>query len=284
MKVLDLWYFAVEAEMLISSVKDAGIRRRAIKHLAKARESSTSEGLFPKLVGDSGGSPIIKDQLPAIFHWKGHPPGEIHPDVSAGFARYRETLAPDHRMLLDRYEIKDAAVKVVGVGSVGTACWMMLLMAGEGDPLILQVKEARASVLEAYAGKSVYPNHGQRVVNGHRLMQPASDIFLGWTEGRLGRHFYVRQLRDVKIKLAVETFDTAEMTLFAQCCGYSLALSHARSGDPAVISGYLGKSDVFDKALATFSVAYADQNEKDHAALKRAIRDGKVEAVVEKAK
>ena len=126
MKVLDLWYFAVEAEMLIASVKDPGIRRRAIKHLAKARESSTSEGLFPKLVDDSGGSPVIKDQLPAIFHWKGHTAGEIHPDVRDAFARYRETLAPAHRMLLDRYEIKDAAVKVVGVGSVGTACWMML--------------------------------------------------------------------------------------------------------------------------------------------------------------
>jgi uncharacterized protein (DUF2252 family) len=284
MKVLDLWYFAVEVEMLIAGIKDAGIRRGAIKNLAKARESSTSEGLFPKLIGDSGGSPIIKDQLPAIYHWKGHTAGEIHPDVKDAFARYRETLTPNHRMLLDRYEIKDAAVKVVGVGSVGTRCWMMLFVAGEGDPLILQVKEARASVLEADAGKSVFPNHGQRVVNGHRLMQPASDIFLGWTEGRGGRHFYIRQLRDVKIKFAVETFDTARMIVFAECCGYSLALSHARSGDAAMISGYLGKSDSFDKAIAAFSIAYADQNEKDHAALKRAIRDGKVQAVIEKAK
>ena len=282
-KVLDLWYFAIEAEMLISGIEDAGIRRRAIKGLAKARESSTSEGLFPKLIDDSGGSPRIKDQLPAIFHWKDHAPGEVHPGVREAFARYRETLTPNHRMLLDRYEIKDAAVKVVGVGSVGTACWVLLLMAGGEDPLILQVKEARASVLEGFAGKSVYPNHGQRVVNGHRLMQPASDIFLGWTEGSR-RHYYVRQLRDVKIKFAVETFGTAEMTLFAQWCGYSLALSHARSGDAAMISGYLGKSDAFDKAIAAFSIAYADQNEKDHAALKRAIRDGKVEAVIEIAK
>ena len=163
-------------------------------------------------------------------------------------------------------------------------CAVILLMAGGGEPLILQVKEARASVLEDYAGKSVYPNHGQRVVNGHRLMQPASDIFLGWTEGKLGRHFYFRQLRDVKIKPAVETFGTAEMTLFAGFCGHSLALSHARSGDPAVISGYLGKSDVFDEAVAAFSVAYADQNEKDHAVLKRAIQDGKIEAVIEEPK
>ena len=284
MKVLDLWYFALGTEMLIAGIKDAGIRHSAIKRLERAHESNTSEGLFPKLIDASGGSQVIKDQLPAIFHWKGHTAGEIHPDVSDAFARYRETLAPNHRVLLDRYEIKDAAVKVVGVGSVGTACWMMLLMAGEGDPLILQVKEARASVLEAYAGKSVFPNHGQRVVNGHRLMQPASDIFLGWIKGRGGRHFYIRQLRDVKIKFAVETFDTARMILFAQSCGYSLALSHARSGAPAVISGYLGKSDAIDKALAVFSIAYADQNEKDHAVLKRAIRDGKVKAVIEKAK
>jgi hypothetical protein len=157
-------------------------------------------------------------------------------------------------------------------------------MADAGDPLILQLKEARASVLEAYAGASVFPNHGQRVVCGHRLMQPASDILIGWTLGPRGRHFYVRQLRDVKIKFPVETFDTARMTVFAQCCGYTLALSHARSGDPVMISGYLGKSDEFDKALAIFSMAYADQNEKDHAVLKRAIRDGKVEAVVEAAK
>jgi uncharacterized protein (DUF2252 family) len=284
MKVLDLWYFALDAEMLISTIEDPGIRRRVIKRVAKARESSTSEGIFPKLVEESGGSPLFKDQLPAIFHWKDHAAGEVHPNVREAFAQYRETLTPAYRMLLDRYEIKDAAVKVVGVGSVGTACFVLLLMAGGGEPLILQVKEARASVLEAYAGKSVYANHGQRVVNGHRLMQPASDIFLGWTEGKLGRHFYARQLRDVKIKPAVETFGAAEMTHFAQWCGWSLALSHARSGDPAVISGYLGKSDVFDEAIAAFSIAYADQNEKDHAVLQRAIRDGKIEAVVEEPK
>ncbi|HUN63911.1 MAG TPA: DUF2252 domain-containing protein [Candidatus Sulfotelmatobacter sp.] len=284
MKVLDLWYAAVESETVISSVKDAGIRRGAIKNLAKARESSTSEGIFPKLIADPGGEPVIKDHLPAIFHWKGHIAGKIHPDVMDIIIRYRKTLAPNYRMLFDHYEVKDAAAKVVGVGSVGTLCWIILLMAYEGDPLILQVKEARASVLENYAGKSMYPNHGQRVVNGHRLMQPASDIFLGWTQSRRGHHFYVRQLRDVKMKFAVETFHKDRMIIFAECCGYSLALSHARSGPAALISGYLGKSDTFDKALAKFSIAYADQNEKDHAALKRAIRDGKVKAVIEKEK
>ena len=284
MTVLDLWYSAVEVETLIAGIKDPGIRHRAIKRLEKERASSTSEGIFPKLTAVSGGAPVIKDNLPAIFHWKGHVAGRIHEDVQRTFDRYRESLRPAHRILLDRYEIKDAALKVVGVGSVGTACWVMLFVADEGDALILQVKEARASVLEGHAGKSVFPNHGQRVVNGIRLMQPASDIFLGWTEGRLGRHFYVRQLRDVKIKMAVETFGAAEMALFARWCGHSLALSHARSGDPALISGYLGRSDAFDEALAAFSVAYADQNERDHAALKRAIRAGKVKAIIEKAK
>jgi uncharacterized protein (DUF2252 family) len=285
MKVRDLWYLEVELEMLISGVKDAGIRQRAVKEVAKARESSTSEGLFPKLVDDAGGSPIIKDQPPTIFHWKGMSPGEVHRGVMQVFVRYRQSLTPASRVLLDRYEIKDAAHKVVGVGSVGTSCWVLLLTDAEGDPLILQIKEARESVLEKYAGKSVYPNHGERVVNGHRLMQPASDIFLGWTEGGIGgRHYYVRQLRDVKIKLPVETYNKSRMTLFVQCCGHSLALSHARSGDAAVISGYMGKSDVFDNSLAAFSVAYADQNEKDHAALKRAIRAGKLKAVFEEAK
>jgi hypothetical protein len=186
--------------------------------------------------------------------------------------------------LLDRYELRDAAIKVVGVGSVGTGCWVALFTDGDGNSLVLQAKEARASVLEAYAGKSVFPNHGQRVVNGQRLMQPVSDIFLGWAEGRPGHHGYIRQLRDIKIKLAVETFGKAEMLLDAKWCGHTLALSHARSGDPALISDYLGKSDAFDKAIAAFSVAYADQNDQDYAALKRAISGGKLKAVIEKPK
>ena len=154
-------------------------------------------------------------------------------------------------------------------------------MAGEGDPLFLQVKEARASVLEPYAGPSGFPNHGQRVVDGYRIMQPASDIFLGWTAGSRNRHFFIRQLRDIKVSVRLETFGPAEMDLYATWCGRALALSHARSGSAALLSGYMGKSEGFDQALASFSVAYADQNEKDHAALKRAIRDGKVEAQVE---
>ena len=157
------------------------------------------------------------------------------------FANYRDSLPDDRRVLLDRYELKDITIKVVGVGSVGTVCAIGLLMAGERDPLFLQFKEAGPSVLEAYAGKSVYANHGQRVVQGHRLMQSSSDVFLGWTEGKLGRHYYVRQLRDAKVKFAVETFGSAEMLVFAGACGWTLARAHARSGEPAVIAGYLGE-------------------------------------------
>jgi uncharacterized protein DUF2252 len=161
----------------------------------------------------------------------------------------------------------------------------MLFMAGEGDPLFLQVKEARRSVLETYPGASVFPNSGQRIVNGYRLMQPASDMFLGWTEGALERHHYfVRQLRDIKISIRVETFGAHEMDLYATWCGRALALAHARAGCSSTLSGYMGKSDTFDQALAEFSVAYADQNERDHAALEKAVRSGKVKAVFEQSK
>jgi uncharacterized protein (DUF2252 family) len=281
MKVLDLWYRAVDAEEAISAITDSRIRKRVARRLAKARGQSVAEDLFPKLATSSGRTAVFKAALPTTFHFEGHRPGHIAPPVADKFTRYRRSLRPSYGQLLDRFELKDAAIKVVGVGSVGTATWVVLLMAGEGDPLILQFKEARASVLEAFAGKSVYRNPGQRVVTGHRLMQPASDMLLGWSTGADGRHYYVRQLRDAKVKFAVERFGSAELRLFAWWCGYSLAISHARSGDPALISGYLGKSAVFDEALASFSVAYADQTEQDHAALRRAIRAGKVKALVE---
>ena len=156
-------------------------------------------------------------------------------------------------------------------------------MAGDADPLFLQVKEARASVLEAFTRKSVFPNHGQRIVNGYRLMQPSSDMFLGWTRGTGAQHrdFFIRQLRDVKISPMVEIFGAVDMRYYALWCGKVLALSHARSGNSAVLSGYMGKSDVLDQAICSFSIAYAEQNEKDHAALDRAVRSGSVKAVFE---
>jgi hypothetical protein len=172
-------------------------------------------------------------------------------------------------------------IKVVGVGSVGTACWVGLLMTGDGEPLFIQVKEARKSVLEPYVGESIYPNSGQRIVNGYRLMQPFSDPFLGWTVGKQGKHFFFRQLRDVKISLKVETFGKSEMMSYADWCGQALALSHARSGDASIISGYMGNSNTFDNAIAEFSFAYADQNEKDFVSFKQAINSGKIEAEFE---
>ena len=281
---LDLWYSSVDIEKVLATINDPEMRKRGIKRIQKERARRVEEDLFPTFKQAAGTPLVIEDQHPTIFHLKGHRSGQIHPDTEEAFALYRDSVAPSTRALLDRYELRDAAIKVVGVGSVGTACAVALLADGDGNPLVLQVKEARVSVLEAYAGKSVLPNHGQRVVNGQRLIQPVSDIFLGWTKTRLGRHFYIRQLRDIKIKFAVETFGKAMMLLDAKWCGHTLALSHARSGDPALISGYLGKSDAFDEAIEAFSVAYADQNDKDYAALKRAISSGKLEAVIEERK
>jgi len=279
LKSLELWYRALSAEELMAGLPSK-LRKRGLKRIEKEKARSRGEEMFPKLVEHKGDQPIIKDQLPTIFHRKDVPPGQVQQTLVDAFAVYRRTLPSAYESLFDRYQLRDAAIKVVGVGSVGTACFVLLFTAGEDDPLFLQVKEARASVLERYAGASVFPNHGQRVVDGYRRMQPASDIFLGWSEGPK-RHFFIRQLRDMKLSLMVETFGRAEMEIFAGWCGKALALSHARSGSAAAISGYLGKSDVADRAIAAFSMAYADQNESDHAALKRAVRTGKVPAVFE---
>jgi uncharacterized protein (DUF2252 family) len=279
LKTLELWYQAMEVPELIAGLPSA-LRQRVQKRIKKEQAKSRGEELFPKLAEQRGNLHVIKDQLPTIFHHKDHPPGEVQQAVRDVMAAYVETLPSAYQSLTRRYELKDAAIKVVGVGSVGTACWVLLFMAGDNDPLFIQVKEARASVLEPYAGKSAFPNHGQRVVDGCRRMQSSSDMFLGWSRGPK-RDFFIRQLRDMKIGPMVETFGQAEMEIYAAWCGRALALSHARSGNAAMISGYMGKSDAFDRAMAAFSKAYADQNEKDHAALDRAVRRGKVKAVFE---
>jgi uncharacterized protein (DUF2252 family) len=279
MKTLELWYRALTADELLETM-DASLRKRALKRIEKEQAKSRGEELFPKLVEHKGAMPIIRDQLPTIFHAEGQPPGKIQRVVLDALTNYRQTLSHSSRSLLDRYQLRDAAIKVVGVGSVGTACWVFLFMAGEGDPLFLQIKEARASVLEPFAGKSRFENHGERVVNGYRLMQPASDVFLGWARGP-ERDYFVRQLRDIKIGIMVEILSRSEMELYAAWCGRALALAHARSGRSAILSGYMGKSDVFDAAMASFAVLYANQNEKDHAALATAVRSGKVKAEFE---
>jgi hypothetical protein len=278
MRVLDVWYARFEAETLVAEIEDADIRARTKKSLAKAKEVCIVEDVFLKLADTSSETPTIKENPPFIYHHLERGEDEFYARIEEVFSRYRESLPDDRRVLLDRYALMDKAIKVVGVGSVGTVCSVALLMAGQDDPLILQVKEARPSVLEAFAGPSVHPNHGQRVVNGHRLMQSASDIFLGWTQDKSGRHFYVRQLRDMKLKFRIERFKSAKLVLFAEWCGATLARAHARSGGPALISGYLGNADIFDRAIAAFAVTYADQVERDHETFRRGVREGKIEA------
>jgi uncharacterized protein (DUF2252 family) len=279
--VLDVWYASIDIDKLATMVKDKEVGRRAKKRLAAARARSVLEHDFPRLAASAGQAPTIKDNPPLIYHPSGEGEEDLLARARAAWADYRESVQEDRRVLLDRFELKDVAIKVVGVGSVGTYCAVGLLMASEQDPLFLQIKEARRSVLEPYAGKSIYPNHGQRIVNGYQLMQSASDIFLGWAKGKLGRHFYIRQLRDMKVGAQVELFSTSVMAQYAEFCGWALAKAHARSGASAQISGYLGKSDAFDKAIAAFAIAYADQSERDHAVLKKAVRSGRVEVVME---
>jgi uncharacterized protein (DUF2252 family) len=281
MKTMELWHYALGSDELISKLKDPELKRRGLKRLEKEKARSIAEEIFPQIAKGAGNSRIIKDQLPSIFHWESHLPGTIVQETKDAFDLYKESLPPGFNHLLNRYEIKDMVIKVVGVGSVGTLCWVLLLMTGDGDTLFLQAKEARKSVLEAYAGKSIYPNNGQRVVYGYRLMQPFSDPFLGWTAGKGGRHFFFRQLRDIKISVKVETFGKKEMKGFAGWCGRALALSHARSGDAAMLSGYMGRSYAFDQAIAEFSLAYAAQNEKDYTSFKKAIKSGRIEAAYE---
>jgi uncharacterized protein (DUF2252 family) len=281
MRVLDIWYARLDVDELMPQITDEQLRRRIEKQLAAARHQSVAEHDFPKLVEVIRRMPVIKDNPPLIYHGREKHHTDLFAHVQEAFARYRQSLADDRRTLLNRFEVRDVAMKVVGVGSVGTRCGIILLMAGAQDPLFLQVKEARASVLEAYAGRSVYPNQGQRIVNGHRLMQSASDLFLGWTVGLMGCHYYIRQLRDMKIRMLVETFNRTDMIQYAKLCGWALARAHARSGEPAKISGYLGSSDKFDEAIAGFATAYADQTERDYDVLKKAVRGGKLEVLSE---
>ena len=184
----------------------------------------------------------------------------------------------DRRIVLDRYELVDIARKVVGVGSVGTRCAVALLMAGPHDPLLLQFKEAQKSVLAPYAGKSRYANQGERVVTGQRMLQSASDVFLGWTCDDQGHDFYFRQLRDMRMKIDIERMSKQDWFEYVELCGWVLARAHARTGDPALIAGYMGKTEAFDEAISKFAVAYADQTERDYVSFVKAIRAGQIRA------
>ena len=211
----------------------------------------------------------------------GYSADQLEEMVHQQFLAYRETLQDDRRQLLERFEFVDMARKVVGVGSVGTRAFIVLLQGrDEQDPLFLQVKEATASVLEGHLPQSRFKEPGERVVQGQRLMQAASDIFLGWTKGvEENRHLYWRQLRDMKGSALVETMTPVTMTFYAGICGWTLARAHARSGDAIELAAYLGKSDKFDRSITDFSERYADQNERDYRAFEKAIRSGQLAAV-----
>jgi len=260
--------------------------KRAEKTAAKAHTRDSLQALS-KLGELVDGQYRIVSQPPVIVPFRdlaatfGLSPDEVMPVIVEQFRRYRATLQGDRRHLLERFEIVDAARKVVGVGSVGTRAFIVLLQGRDAqDPLFLQIKEATASVLEAHLPKSRYQHHGARVVHGQRMMQAASDIYLGWTKGLdVNRHFYWRQLRDMKGSVLVEAMTPLGLTFYARICGWTLARAHARSGDPVAITAYLGATDAFDKSITDFSQRYADQNEQDYEDFVKAIGSGRLEAV-----
>jgi uncharacterized protein (DUF2252 family) len=281
MRFLDIWYARFDADKLIADLvpsTDKAAIKSARKALAKA-QTRTSLGSLSKFAQRVDGGYRIKQQPPVIERPPETQTVEFEQIIREGLADYARSLSPDRRVVLDHYHYEDFARKVVGVGSVGTEALMILLMGDrEDDPLFLQIKEASTSVLAPYAGASEYEHQGERVVHGQRLMQAASDAFLGWVTGKGARQreFYVRQLRDMKGSAAVETMPPARMALYGELCGATLARAHARTGDAAKIAGYLGDDDTFDRALERFAVAYADQNEVDHAAFAQAANEDRI--------
>ena len=276
MRALDVWYDRIDLDGVLRVLPSGAEVERVRQRVEQARRKSAPESLFPKLVEHFGSAPRIKDVPPLIFH----PTEEQAPGVRTGYAEalegYRKSLPEHIRVLFDRFQLFDLAIKVVGVGSVGTYCALGLFMAADDDPIFLQVKEARRSVLEPYAGNSLHRNHGERVVVGQRLMQAASDIFLGWTRGVIGRDYYFRQLRDAKISAILEDWDLTTLKEFGKLCAWALARAHARSGDSAKIAGYMGSNTTFDDAVCEFAVEYADQNLRDYRGFVKAIREGRI--------
>ncbi len=275
MSPLDVWYYCVSSEDLIGIAPDDKARSRQKKMAAKA-QGRVGESLFPKITEERDGQHHFIEQPHVMSRVTDEQ--SLH-QVAEGIESYRESLPDERRFLFDRYRLEDFALRVVGVGSVGTRCFVGLFFCDDKNPLLLQAKEAGRSVLEPYAGKSPFENQGQRVVVGQRLTQAASDILLGWVRTGTGRDFYVRQLRDMKFSMPVQAFDAGRLEHYAEVCGWTLARAHATSGDPAVISGYLGRSDKSEVATAAFALAYADQIEQDHAALVAAHRSGRIEAL-----
>ena len=291
MSNLDVWYAHADMDQVrarFESLLKTRQRKAVDKGLAKARTRDSMQELA-KLTQMVEGRPRIIADPPLVVPMADLMPRQadrtaFESQLKDLIAKYQRTLETDRRLLLGQFEFGDMARKVVGVGSVGTRCWIVLMLGrDESDPLFLQVKEAEASVLSRFVGASKYTNQGQRVVAGQRLMQASSDIFLGWQRTEAGldgrpRDFYVRQLRDWKFSVDIETMVPRGMRLYGELCGWTLARAHARSGDRIAIATYLGGSDVFDRAIAQFAVAYADQNERDYKSLVDAVASGRITA------
>jgi uncharacterized protein (DUF2252 family) len=272
MKFIDLWYLKFDLEEMAAQHKEQS-KERLAKTLAKAK-NQTNDTVFYKMTSDNMGQFNITEEPPLIMH-----PFDLKESmtmIETFLNEYKNTLQPDRKFLFEQYKVTDVALKVVGVGSVGTRCYVVLLLNDDNEPLFIQVKEARQSVLEPYIKPSIYQHHGERIVQGQRLMQSASDIFLGWTTGLQGRHYYLRQLKDKKISANVETMNKEILILYAQYCARVLAKAHGKTNIGAVICGYIGKGDQFAKAVTEFAKLYADQTEKDYEGFMRAIKSGKL--------
>ena len=279
---LDVWYAHVTLQQITDALPKKKERKAAKKQSSKARSKGNLHALS-KLSETVDGQLQIKSQPPLLIPLRDLPaserPDDLEASVEESLIRYRESIGDDMKLLLDRYHLADIAVKVVGVGSVGTRCLIVLFEGNdESDPLFLQIKQASASVLEDHLPKSPYSQHGQRVVEGQHLMQTTSDIFLGWTGSVDGHQYYWRQLYDMKGSADVSTMSTKQLSSYATLCGWTLAHAHARSGDPIEIAGYIGSGTVFPEALTEFGFAYADQNESDYKAFTKAIKTGRISA------
>ena len=278
MRALDVWYSRIDGEKVLDLVHRNGSRHRVDTVVTK-KCPPTIERMFPKLTEVIDGQRRFRDHPPLVFH---SPQGaSFEKEMHHFLTRYRETLPDERRPLLSRYHMVDLAMKVVGVGSVGRRCAILLLSAGDDDALVLQYKEAGPSVLEPFVSKGKHHNNGQRVVRGQHLLQSASDLFLGWASDDQGRDFYFRQLRDMKATVRVEGMSASELAEYGAQCGHALAHGHAKAADPALISGYLGRGDAFDRAVTSFALTYADQTERDHAVMVRAVQSGRLTAQTE---
>jgi uncharacterized protein (DUF2252 family) len=282
MSTLDVWYAHLTLQQITDGLPKKKDREKFERGAAKFR-SKDSLRAHNRLAEKVDGKFRIKSDPPLLVPFRDVPldggAAELRKNAERSFAQYKSTLSDDRKVLIDRYRIVDIAVKVVGVGSVGTRCLIVLLEGNDDtDPLFLQVKEATASVLETGLPSSAYSHHGQRVVEGQRLMQVASDIFLGWSAGDQGRTYYWRQLYDMKGSVDVSQMSARRLKVYATLCGWTLAHAHARSGDPFAISGYLGEDDTFANAVTDFAYAYADQSQRDYDAFTAAIASGRIES------